>query len=105
MCKENDSIGFGLGILIGVVGGVVAGVLLAPKKGEESCGDVKCTIENLIETQAPKVKEAKKQALEALDWVRDKVEKQFQKIKSTLQSEKLEKAKKLEESDVDYDIN
>ena len=89
MCKEHDSVGFGLGILIGVVGGVVAGVLLAPKKGEDSCCDVKCTIENLIKTQAPRVKEAKKQAFEAIDLVKYK----------------LEKAKKLEESDVDYDIN
>ena len=105
MCKENDSVGFGLGILIGVVGGVVAGVLLAPKKGEDFCCDVKCTIENLIETQAPRVKEAKKQAFEAIDLVRYKLENQFKKIKSSLQSEKLEKAKKLEESDVDYDIN
>ena len=62
MCKENDSLCFGIGIMVGVIGGVVAGVLLAPKKGEDSCKDVKCVIENLVETQAPKVKEAKKQA-------------------------------------------
>ena len=37
MSKENDSFGFGIGIIAGVVGGIIAGDLLAPKKGEESC--------------------------------------------------------------------
>ncbi|MBR1680589.1 YtxH domain-containing protein, partial [bacterium] len=70
MCKENDSLCFGIGIMAGVIGGVIAGVLLAPKKGEDSCKDIKCAVENLIETQAPNVKAARKQALEALDLVK-----------------------------------
>ena len=105
MCKENDSLCFGIGIIAGVVGGVIAGVLLAPKKGEESCKDVKCAIENIIETQAPKVKSAKKQALEAIDLVKYKVEKQIKKIKNAVQSEKMEKAKQLEDANSEYDIN
>ncbi len=105
MCKENDSLGFGIGIIAGVVGGVIAGVLLAPKKGEESCKDVKCAIENIIETQAPKVKHAKKQALEAIDLVKYKIEKEIKKIKNAVQSEKMEKAKQLEDANSDYDIN
>lgn len=105
MCNKRDDFSFGIGILAGVVGGVIAGVLLAPKKGEESCKDVEKTIKNLIETQAPNVKAAKKQALEAIDLVKYKVEKKIKNIANALKSEKMEKAKKLEESDIDYDIN
>lgn len=105
MCKENDSLCFGIGIIAGVVGGVIAGILLAPKKGEESCKDVKCAIENIIETQAPKVRTAKKQALEAIDLVKYKIEKQIKKIKNAVQSEKMEKAKQLEDANSEYNIN
>lgn len=105
MCKENDSLGFGIGILTGVIGGVVAGILLAPKKGSESCKDVKDAIENVIETQAPNVRAAKKQALDAIDLVKYKVEKQIKRIKNAVKSEKMEKAKQLEDRDSDYDIS
>lgn len=105
MCKENDSLCFGIGIIAGVIGGVVAGVLLAPKKGEESCKDVKCAIENIIETQAPNVRAARKQALESIDLVKYKVEKQIKRIKNAIKSEKMEKAKQLEDANSDYDIN
>ncbi len=105
MCKENDSLCFGIGILAGVVGGVIAGVLLAPKKGEESCKDVKCAIENIVETQAPRVRAAKKHALEAIDLVKYKLERQIKKIKNAVQSEKMEKAKQLEDANSEYDIN
>ena len=86
MCKENDSLCFGIGIIAGVVGGVIAGILLAPKKGEESCKDVKCAIENIIETQAPKVRTAKKQALEAIDLVKYKIEKHFPKKRNFIKT-------------------
>lgn len=105
MCKENDSLCFGIGILAGVVGGVIAGVLLAPKKGEESCKDVKCAIENIVETQAPRVRAARKHALEAIDLVKYKLERQIKKIKNAVQSEKMEKAKQLEDANSEYDIN
>ena len=92
-------------LLAGIGIGVGAGMLLAPKKGEESCKDVKCAIENLVETQAPRVQHAKKQALEAIDLVKYKVEKQIKKLKNAIQSEKMEKAKQLEDADSEYDIN
>ncbi len=104
MCRKDD-FSFGIGILAGVVGGVVAGILLAPKKGEDSCKDVELTIKNLIETQAPNVKSAKKQALDAIDLVKYKIEKKIKSLSNALKSDKLEKAKKLEESDIDYDFN
>lgn len=105
MCKEKESVCFGIGILAGVVGGLVAGVLLAPKKGEESCKDIKLAIENLVETQSPNVVEAKKQACKAIDLVKYKIEENFKKISNAVKSEKLEKAKQLEEANSDYDIN
>jgi gas vesicle protein len=104
MCKENDSVCFGIGIIAGVVGGLIAGVLLAPKKGEESCKDVKSAIENLIETQSPNVQEAKRKAIKAIDIVRYKVEDKIKKIANAVKSEKMEKAKQLEEANSDYDI-
>ena len=46
-----------------------------------------------------------KQAIEAIDVVKCKVEKKIKNIANALKSEKMEKAKKLEEADTDYDIN
>lgn len=105
MCRENDSVSFGAGILAGVIGGVIAGILLAPKKGEDSCNDVKCAITNFMENQAPEVKAAKKKAIEAIDLVRYQVEKQIKKIANAVKSDKLEKAKQLEDANSEYDIN
>lgn len=105
MCRKNDSVIFGIGIIAGVVGGIVAGVLFAPKKGEESCKEVKSAIENFVETQSPNVIAAKKQALEAIDMVRYKLEDQIKKIKNAVKSDKLEKAKQLEDANSEYDIN
>ena len=96
---------FGIGVIAGVVGGIVAGVLLAPKKGEDSCKEVKCAIENFVETQSPNVIKAKKQAMEAIEVVKYKVEDQIKKIKNAVKSEKLEKAKQLEDANSEYDIN
>ena len=36
MSKEDNSVSFGVGLLLGVVGGVIAAVLYAPKSGEET---------------------------------------------------------------------
>ena len=93
------------GFIVGGAIGAIAGVLLAPKKGEESCHDLKTTIENIIETQAPKVKDAKKQALEAIDLVKFKVEKNLKNISNAIKSDKLEKAKHLEDLNNEYDID
>ena len=40
MCKKNESLCFGLGLMAGVIGGIVAAVLYAPKSGEESRKEV-----------------------------------------------------------------
>ena len=104
MSKKNDSTDFGIGVIAGVVGGIIAGVLLAPKKGEKYRHDLKTIFENLVETQAPNVKKAKKQALESIDLAKFKIEKKIKNFANAIKSDKLEKAKKLEELNSDYDI-
>jgi len=103
MSKDNDSIGFGLGLLAGVVGGIIAGVLYAPKAGEQSRNELTEVITDLAEKHSPEVKEAKKQAMESIDLTKYKIERQFRKIGHILKSKKLQKAKELE--DVEYDFN
>lgn len=105
MCnKDKSSIGFGVGLLLGVIGGIVAGVLYAPKPGEEMREKVKDTVCDLAEKYSPEVKEAKKQAMESIDLLRYKLEKQYKKFGNMLKSKKMRKAKELEsESDFNFD--
>ena len=105
MCnKDKSSIGFGVGLLLGVIGGIVAGVLYAPKPGEEMREKVKDTVCDLAEKYSPEVKEAKKQAMESIDLLRYKLEKQYKKFGNMLKSKKMRKAKELEsESNFNFD--
>lgn|SRR5574344_1188385 len=104
MSKDDESIGFGLGLLAGVVGGIIAGVLYAPKPGEESRNELKEVITDLAEKHSPEVKAAKKQALESVDLMRYKLERQLRKLSYMLKAKKIQKAKELEE-DTEYDFN
>ena len=98
MCeKDKSSIGFGLGLMLGVVGGIVAGVLYAPKSGEESRKELKETACEFYEKHAPQIIEAKKQALESIDLMNYKLERQFRKLNNILKSKKMLKAKELED--------
>ena len=103
MSKKNNSISFGLGLLAGVVGGIIAGVLYAPKPGEKSRNELKEVVSELAEKHSPEVKEAKQQALESIDLVKYKLERQYRKLNHMLKSKKLQKAKELE--DTEYDFN
>ncbi len=96
MCKEKSSIGFGLGLIAGVVGGVIAGVLLAPKSGEESREKLKITVCDLAEKHSPAIQCAKKRALESIDLLKYKLERQYKKFDNMLKSNKMKKAKELE---------
>lgn len=102
MCKDKSSIGFGVGLILGVVGGIVAGVLYAPRPGEEMREKVKETVCDLAEKHSPAVNEAKKQALESLDLLKYKMEKQYKKFSNMLKSKKMRKAKELEASEFDF---
>jgi len=103
MSKNNNSISFGLGLFAGVVGGILAGVLYAPKSGEESRKELKEVAVDLAQKHSPEVSDAKKQALESIDLVKFKVERQYRKLNHVLKSKKLQKAKELE--DTEYDFN
>ena len=78
--SKNKSFMFGMGLLAGVVGGIVAGVLLAPKPGEESRRELKEAACELYEKNSPAIKEAKKQALENIDLMKYKLERQLRKF-------------------------
>jgi len=103
MSKNNNSISFGLGLFAGVVGGIIAGILYAPKPGEESRTKLKDAVSELAEKHSPEVKEAKQQALESVDLIKYKLERQYRKLSHMLKSKKLQKAKELE--DTEYDFN
>ena len=103
MGNKNSSFNFGLGLIAGVVGGIIAGVLYAPKPGEESRKELKEVIDDLTEKHSPEIKEAKKQAMESIDLVKYKLERQYRKLNHMVKSKKLQKAKELE--DIEYDFN
>ena len=99
--SKNKTFMFGMGLLAGVVGGIVAGVLFAPKPGEESRRELKEAACELYEKHSPAINEAKRQAMENVDLMKYKLERQFRKFNNMLKSKKLQKAKELEEgSDV-----
>lgn len=104
MCREKSSIGFGLGLLAGILGGIAAGILFAPCPGEEMRAKVKDTVCDLAEKYSPEVQEAKKQALESIDLLKYKLEKQYKKFGNMLKSKKMRRAKELEDIN-DYDFN
>lgn len=95
MSKKGTLI-FGIGALAGVVGGIIAGVLLAPKSGEESRKDLADAAVKLYEENSPQINDAKKQALENVDLVKYKLERQLRKLGNSIKSKKLQKAKELE---------
>lgn len=99
MCKKNDAFLFSMGIIAGVVGGIIGGVLFAPKSGEESRNELKDAACELYEKHAPQIVDAKKQALEAVDLMKYKLERQFRKLSNSLKSKKMQKAKALEDSE------
>jgi gas vesicle protein len=100
--SKNKSFAFGMGLLAGVVGGLIAGVLYAPKSGEESRKELKEAACDFYEKHAPAISEAKKQALENVDLMKYKLERQLRKFNNMIKSKKLLKAKELEEMDDEF---
>ena len=97
--SKNKAFMFSMGVIAGVVGGIVAGVLFAPKPGEESRKELKDTVCDLYDKHAPQIEEAKKQALENVDLMKYKLERQLRKFNNMIKSKKLLKAKELEDSE------
>ena len=103
--SKNKAFAFGMGLIAGVVGGIIAGVLYAPKSGEESRRELKEAACELYEKNSPAIQEAKKQALENVDLMKYKLERQLRRFYNMLKSKKMLKAKELESadnSDFDY---
>ena len=61
-------------------------------------------ISDLAEKYSPEVNEAKKQALESMDLLKYKLERQYKKLGNKIKSKKMRKAKELEEIN-EYDFN
>ena len=90
------------GFIVGGAIGAIAGVLYAPKSGEESRRELKDAACEFYEKNSPAIKDAKKQALENIDLMKYKLERQFRKFNNMVKSKKLLKAKELEEMDDEY---
>lgn len=86
--SKNKTFAFAMGLIAGVVGGLVAGVLYAPKSGEESRRELKDAACELYEKNSPAIKDAKKQALENIDLMKYKLERQFRKFNNMVKSKK-----------------
>lgn len=107
LMSKNKSFMFGMGLIAGVVGGIAAGVLFAPKSGEESRRELKEAACELYEKHSPAIAEAKRQAIENVDLMKYKLERQLRKYNNMIKSKKLLKAKELEDcgsdaSEFDY---
>lgn len=95
--SKNKAFMFSMGLIAGVVGGIVAGVLYAPKPGEESRKELKDAICDAYDKHAPQIEDAKKQALESIDLMKYKLERQIRKLNNSVKSKKMQKAKELED--------
>ena len=100
--SKDKSLIFGMGLIAGVIGGIIAGVLYAPKSGEESRKKIKDTACELYEKHSPAINEAKKQALENIDLMKYKLERQLRKFNNMIKSKKLLKAKELEKDNYNF---
>ena len=103
MAKDDFSVSFGLGLLGGIVGGIIAGVLLAPKSGQETRDELAEALIDAKEKYTPKIIEAKNNTERAIDIIKYKLEKQIQKINSSIKARRMAKAKSLESGH--YELN
>ena len=103
--SDNKSLAFPMGLLAGVVGGIVAGILLAPKSGEETRRELAQAANEFYEKHSPEINEAKKQAMQSVDIVKCKFERQLKMIADKIKSRKLRNAKKREDGEMTGDYN
>ena len=103
MPREDNSVCFGLGVLIGAAAGVIAAVLYAPKSGGETRRTIELAADNIVQKCAPEIRNAKRQALDSIDMVRWKIERQLGRISDALRAKQLAKAKAKETAD--YEVN
>ena len=101
MSKKNSLV-FGLGILAGVVGGVVAGVLYAPKPGSETRKQLKDAACQIAQENAPKIRKAKKDAMNAIELIKCRIESEYGKVLDKIKAKKMAKAKSKEGGNYDF---
>lgn len=98
MSKDSKSLAFPLGLLAGVVGGIVAGVLFAPKPGKETREELVQAASEFYEKHSPQINNAKKQAMDSVELLKCKLEKQIKTFADSIKSRKMRKAKEKESS-------
>jgi len=98
MSKDNKSLAFPLGLLAGVVGGIVAGVLFAPKSGKETREELVQAASEFYEKHSPEINNAKKQAMDSVELLKCKLERQIKTFADSIKSRKMRKAKEKENS-------
>lgn len=103
--SENKSLAFPMGLLAGMVGGIVAGILFAPKPGEETRREIAQAATEFYEKHSPEINAAKKQAIQSVDILRCKLERQMKTIAEKIKSRKLRNAKKREDGEMTGDYN
>lgn len=103
--SENKSLAFPMGLLAGMVGGIVAGILFAPKPGEETRREIAQAATEFYEKHSPEINAAKKQAIQSVDILRCKIERQMKTIAEKIKSRKLRNAKKREDGEMTGDYN
>ena len=101
MSKKNSLV-FGLGVLAGVVGGVIAGVLYAPKPGADTRKKLKDAACQIAEENAPKIRKAKKEALNAMELIKCRLESEYGKVLDKIKAKILAKAKSKEDGNFDF---
>ena len=103
MQREDNSVCFGLGVLLGVVGGVIAAVLYTPKSGEETRKHIEDVVTDIAQKYTPEIQEAKRHAMTSIDVMRYKLEREYNKLSDSIKAKQIAKAK--EKESIDYEVN
>lgn len=103
MQRDENAVYFGLGVLLGVTAGVITAVLFAPKSGEETRKNIENAVSDIAQKYTPEIQEAKKQALNSIDVMRYKIEREYNKISDSIKAKQIAKAKAKES--IDYEVN
>lgn len=101
--EDDNALCFGLGVLAGAAAGVLLAVLYAPRSGEETRKTIEDAAGNIVQKYTPEIIDAKHQALESIDVMRYKIERQLDRINAALKAKQLAKAK--EKETIDYEVN
>lgn len=97
--KTDDSLAFGMGILIGILGGIVAGILFSPKPGEEMRKDLKIKTDKLLEDVPSKAVYVKNSNIAAVEKLQYAIESRFNRVIEAVKAGRMAAAKRKEEQE------